>query len=511
MLILDTKQTKKLEEEYISGGVENIKLMTTAGGSVAKFVREKYNSDGHAVAVLCGKGNNGGDGFAAAKKLAECGSKVRIILVSGQPATDDAIDLFGRADRAGIKSLSYILDEEKDEAVKTIAAADFIIDAMVGSGFEGELHPDIAEIVKLANMSTATKIAIDVPTGVNADTGEVPDIAFCADATVTFTTKKPCHTIYPGAGYCGSVVTVNIGISENGISSDEAALESLDYQYVRLCFPTRKANTNKGDYGKLLLVAGNEVMPGAAILASRSACQSGVGLVRLATAQQNIVAVASQNPDCTYVALSGASELAKESRRTLKEAVKNATAVAVGCGLGRNSVTDEIVKLVLEYSQVPMIFDADAIDSLSRLTGELKNAKAPIIITPHPGEMARLTGTTPDDIQQHRLNIAKNYAAEHGIYVVLKGANTIVACPNGKTYVNLTGNPGMSKGGMGDVLTGLMGSLLAQSMTPEDAAACAVYLHSFCGDRAAKRYSEHAMTPSDIIYEFQPIFLEIER
>ena len=511
MLILDTKQTKALEEEYISGGVENIKLMTTAGGSVAKFVREKYNSDGHAVAVLCGRGNNGGDGFAAAKKLAECGSKVRIILISGQPTADDAIDLFGRADRAGIKSLSYNLEEEKDEVIKTIAAADFIIDAMVGTGFEGQLQPHVAELVKLANSSTATKIAVDVPTGVNADTGEVDDIAFCADATVTFTTMKPCHTIYPGAGYCGNVVTVNIGISENGISSDEAALESLDYQYVRLCFPPRKANTNKGDYGKLLLIAGNEVMPGAAILASKAACQSGAGLVRLATAQQNILTVASQNPDCTYVALSGENELAKESRRALKEAVKSATAVALGCGLGRNGVTDEIVKLVLEYCEVPMIFDADALDSLSRMSDEVKNAKAPIIITPHPGEMARLTGKTPDEIQQHRLNTAKDYASEHNLYVVLKGANTIIACPNGKTYVNLTGNPGMSKGGMGDVLTGVMGSFLAQNMTPEDAAACAVYIHSFCGDRAAKRYSEHAMTPSDIIYEFQAIFMEIER
>lgn len=512
MLILDSVKTKDLEMQFVEAGTENIKLMTAAGGAVAKFIFEQYtNVEGKAVAVLCGGGNNGGDGFAAAKKLSELSYKARIILTHGYPTAPDAYDLLGRAERGGIKILDYTVEGDREEIIKTLNAADFIIDAVSGAGFHGEMESKLAGLIHTVNLLHGKKIAIDMPTGVDSDTGEADENSFCAEATVTFTSMKPGHIIFPGAGFCGNVFTANIGIDINSVSFDEAAMEAVDYHAVRLCFQPRKQNTSKGDYGKLLLVCGSVTMPGAAVLASRSACASGAGLVQVATAAQNIPIVAANNPDCTYVALNGTEELEKDSRRALKEAIKSADAIAVGCGLGQTPLSEEIVKMVLEFSEVPTVLDADALNIIAKSPEMLENVRAQLILTPHPGEMSRLTGIDTQDIQRSRLRIVREFAAEKKVYTVLKGANTIMVTPEGKVSVNLSGNPGMSKGGTGDVLTGLIGSLLAQGMTPEDAVECGVFIHSSCGDRAAKKFSMHAMTPMDIVYEYNSVFLEIER
>lgn len=510
-MILDSKKTKEIEEACVSGGVEHIELMTRAGTAVAKLAIENFDAGRKSVAVLCGRGHNGGDGFAAARVLAKSGAKVRVLLTHGYPTAADDIDLFGRAERAGIKCLLYTVDEDRDEFVKTLNIADIIIDAVCGTGFSGELDENLKTVFAYVNSSRAKVISVDLPSGVYADSGSAADGAVDADATVTFTTKKPCHIIHPGAERCGRVFVADIGI-DVAVPISEAAVEVPDFQSVRLCFPPRRSNTHKGDYGKLLAICGSETMPGAAVFAVKAAARTGVGLIKNVISEKCITAVASHVADCTYVALQSKPNYLNETdREKIISELRSADACLIGCGLGVTDRTRQLVELVIENAEIPLIIDADALNCIAEASDILKKSKADIIITPHPGEMAWLIGTSADEVQNNRLKTAKDFADNYGVTVVLKGANTIVALPNDKIYVNTTGNPGMARGGSGDVLAGIIASLRAQKMTTADAASCGVYIHGECGDRAAVKLSVHAMTPVDIIDMLPSLFIELER
>lgn len=512
MLILDSKKTKEVENICVEGGTEHIELMTRAGTAVAKFVLENFDAGRKSVAVLCGRGHNGGDGFVVARLLAKNGAKVRLLLTHGYPTEADDVDLFGRAERAGMKCLLYTVDEDRDEFIKTLGAADIIIDAVCGTGFSGELSESLENIFKYVNESRAKVISIDLPSGVHADTGSAAKGAVNADSTVTFTTKKPCHVIYPALQHCGKVYVADIGIDTSFVPISESALEVYDFQNARLCFPPRRSNTHKGDYGRLLVIAGSENMPGAAVFAINAAAHSGVGLIKCAIPEKCITAVASHCADCTYLGLQSKSQYLNENdREELIKEIKNSTACLIGCGMGISDRTRQILELVLKNSEIPLIIDADALNCLSENLDLLGKAKSEIIITPHPGEMARLIGTSTEEVQNNRLKTAKSFASNYNVTAVLKGANTIIAMPDGKVYANTTGNAGMAKGGSGDVLAGLIASFRAQKLCASDAAACGVYIHGECGDRSAKKYSVRAMTPSNIIEMLPSLFLELER
>ncbi len=510
-MILDSKKTKEIEEACVAGGVEHIELMTRAGTAVAKLAIENFDAGRKSVAVLCGRGHNGGDGFAAARVLAKSGAKVRVLLTHGYPTAADDIDLFGRAERAGIKCLLYTVDDDREEFIKTLNIADIIIDAVCGTGFSGELDENLKTVFAYVNSSRAKVISVDLPSGVYADSGSAADGAVDAEATVTFTTKKPCHIIHPGAERCGKVFVADIGI-DVAVPISEAAVEVPDFQSVRLCFPPRRSNTHKGDYGKLLAICGSETMPGAAVFAVKAAARTGVGLIKNVISEKCISAVASHVPDCTYVSLQSKPNYLNETdREKIISELRSADACLIGCGLGVTDRTRQLVELVIENAEIPLIIDADALNCIAEASDILKKSKADIIITPHPGEMARLIGTSTDEVQNNRLKTAKDFADNYGVTVVLKGANTIVALPNDKIYVNTTGNPGMARGGSGDVLAGIIASLRAQKMTAADAASCGVYIHGESGDRAAAKLSVHAMTPIDIIDMLPSLFIELER
>ena len=517
MLLLDNAGTKLAEELHAAAGTPHIKMMETAGGSAARFIAEKLLAgelmSGKSAAVVCGKGNNGGDGFVCAKKLAEAGAAVRIILAEGPPLTDDSIDLLGRCERFDIKTLSYTDESQREECEWCIGKADIIVDAIFGAGFHGEPGELTSALIEKINLASANVVAIDIPSGVSANSGEIADTCVRAAHTVTFTSMKPGHVVHPGASYCGQITVCSIDIDENHISAAESKMETVDFHEVKLCFRKRPNNTSKKDFGTLMAVCGSAGMSGAALFAGKAAAGSGAGLVRIALPRQIYPIVASSLPDPVYIPIGTDDRgfLSASDADKILEGISGATACLIGCGLGNHKGIDGLLEIILDNLYIPAVFDADALNIISKNLAMLKKAKAPIIMTPHPGEMARLAGCTVKEVQSRRLEIARGFAEDFGVHVVLKGANTICASPDGHIAVNLTGNPGMAKGGSGDVLAGLIGSLLAQGLPVFEACRCGVYIHGLAGDRAAQHFSQHAMTPMDIINEFSGVFLDIER
>ncbi len=513
MLILTKQQIKELEDAYVRSGLDHIKLMEAAGNAVGRFIHEKFGINGKSIAVLCGSGNNGGDGFMAAKKLLENGAKVCVLLADGMPGTPDAIDMYGRAERAGVTIIDCAAEEDNEKIDRLINEADIIVDAIYGLGFRDEPPALAAELINKVNLATADVISVDIPSGVSGDSGQVASVCVKAGYTITFTAMKPGHIIFPGAEYCGTVLCSNIGIDEAEAEAVPPQVMAVDYQNVRLCFSARKQNTYKGDYGSLLAVCGSYGMAGAAVLSGKAAVQSGVGLLRMVMPQSIYPVAAGQLLDAVYYPMKDSDEgtLCVDDCDRIIELASKQKACLVGCGLGHTEDIKELVgRLVLE-STVPLVLDADALNVLADDVMLLKEAQVPVIITPHAGEMGRLVRAEAEDVQKKRLALATEFASEFGVYVVLKGANTIIAAPDGTVRVNLNGNPGMAKGGSGDVLAGIIGSLLAQGLSPTDACECGVYIHGAAGDSAASHYSHHAMTPMDIILELPGVFLDIER
>lgn len=515
MLILNNAQTKKLEDIAVNdGGIEHIKLMENAGTAAFRFINDRIGVNNKSVAIVCGRGNNGGDGFAVAKRMLDGGAKVRVMLALGRPTTEDAYRLLEESEAAGIKTISYVGDDgERQEFAKTLEASDIIVDAIFGVGFHGTVSDTLEEVINMINLARGTVVSIDVPSGVDSDSGEVAGPCVRADYTVTFSTMKPGHVIYPAVDYCGHVHVAGIGIDERIIQEQEHHISTIDYQSVRMGFPLRGSNTHKGTFGKLLCICGSMGMAGSATFAGKAAVMSGVGMVEMAVPRDIYPIVAANLIDPVYVLLESNRKgtVSADSISLIREKMQSATAVMIGCGMGKGEDVSAVVEDVILNSEVPIIIDADGLNAIKDNLGVLSEAKAPIVMTPHPGEMARLVGKTNDEVQSQRLEVASSFAMTYGVYLVLKGANTVCANPDGRILINLTGNPGMSKSGSGDVLAGLLGSLLAQGMDPETAAAAAVHIHGMAGDKAAENFSQHAMTANDIIMEFSDIFADIEK
>ncbi|MBQ4629119.1 MAG: NAD(P)H-hydrate epimerase, partial [Clostridia bacterium] len=421
MKILDNEATKLLEENYVQSGVEHIKLMEAAGSCVARFIHDKYGLNGKNIAIVCGRGNNGGDGIACAKKLFEGGAKVIILLASGHPKTDDSIDLLGRAERMGLRYISYAVESERESFEKCITNADIIVDAIFGTGLKNKPDETVSEVIKLINLSKAKVVSVDVASGVCSDTGEVPGECVRANYSITFTTQKPCHVVYPGAEFCGKVLTASIGIDEDAVADAQSGMNTIDYQQIRLCFGKRKNNTSKGDYGKLLCVAGSRGMPGAAYFCSKAAVQSGVGLVRLATAESVYPIVAGSLHDAVYSPMTENEfgSISASFSDDILALCENSTAVLLGCGMGNNEETKKIVESVITNAKIPVILDADAINAIADNPEILCKRTSEVILTPHPGEMGRLVGKTAKEVQDSRFSTAKDFAAKYGVNIIL--------------------------------------------------------------------------------------------
>lgn len=509
MYILNNQQTRILENETAKSGIPHFSLMEFAGNAVARLIKKRFGAEEKRITVVCGCGNNGGDGFVVARKLFDAGAEVNVLLAAGEPTTHDAKIMFERIKERNIR----IIDFGDNAFEAALYEADVIVDAIFGIGFHGNARAPLSNVFELINRSRAVVVAVDVPSGVDSDNGQVSGECVKADHTVTFTTLKPAHVIFPAVDYCGEITTASIGVPEDIIQSLDTNIRAVDGEYVKSLIPNRKRNTNKGDFGKLLSVCGSVGMCGSAVMAAKAAVCSGAGLVRMAL-PKSLYPVASSQIVEPVMSVMDENELGTFSascKNKLLKSISASDACLIGCGLGMNDDVVELVSAVIETSEKPLVIDADGINAIAKNVDVLRKAKAPIIMTPHPGEMGRLLDKTAEEVQMQRMGVASSFAVTYGVYLVLKGANTIIADPDGKIYVNMTGNPGMSKAGSGDVLAGLIASLLVQGLSPLDAAVSGVYVHGAAGDEAAKDFSQHCMTPLNIIEKFPVIFKAIER
>jgi NAD(P)H-hydrate epimerase len=503
MKVLTCAQSRELEQSAVRHGMEYLELMENAGASAVRFLRKKFSLPDKRVVVLCGKGNNGGDGFVAARYLSELGAKVIAVVAEGLPVTEIAQTMYSRLNKTAVKVVSYFQDPEIVQPM--LASADFILDAIYGTGFHGSVPENLFPLFGAVEKSKAIVVALDSPSGAVCDTGAVEGKCMEADYTISFSTLKVGHLMQPALSYCGQVVVVPIGVDSNLIRRQESSLEVTEMDEVRAMFPPRDPESNKGDYGRLLCVCGSEGMAGAAVLSGSAALRCGTGIVEEALPRSIYPIAASRLTEAVFTLME-----TERYREQLLSALNRSSACLIGCGIGKGEAASSCLNLVLKNARVPLIIDADGINLLAENIHKLEAVKAPVILTPHPGEMARLLKTTAEDVQAHRLEYAQRFAREHNVVLVLKGAGTIIAEPSGMTHLNMTGNAGMARGGSGDVLAGMIASLAAQRMEPAKAAVGAVYLHGMAGNLCAQEYSKTAMLPTDMVSMLPRVFLELE-
>ena len=493
MKIIDRQTMKNAEELAYKSGISYLRLMENAGTATARFIRETLPVNQKSVVVVCGQGNNGGDGFVAARKLFENSAKVSVILAGGIPYTKDAKAMFERLGDE-ITVIDYL--DFEDTCNRLILNCDILVDAVFGTGFSRAPDNITKRLFETMNESNATTFSVDIPSGIVCDTGEIKTTCVKADYTITFQALKPCHVLPPSNEFCGKTAAVQIGISER-IMED---LPFIANTVSKPVFAKRRKNDHKGSFGTGLSICGSYGMPGASVIAAKSALRTGIGLLKMACVKENYEISATNVPEAVLIPCQGnGGKYAFGEINLLKEHLEKTTAILIGCGIGLSRDNREIIKELISVSTVPMIIDADGINSIAPCIDIIKQAKAPIILTPHIKEMSRLTSKSVEEIEATRFDTAREFANRYQVYLVLKGANTIIATPKGDLFVNLLGNPGMAKAGSGDMLSGILLALLAQGYEVANAVKMAVWLHSRVGDMAAERFSETSMLPTDMI------------
>ncbi len=515
MLVVTSKQMYQAECNAVQRGISFPQLMENAGQACADIIIRHFcitKETPRKVLIISGKGKNGGDGFVIARKLWENGCDVTVMLACGEPKAKDAADMFSLVESTSAEIIRY--DNNVTVLKPYIDKAEIIVDAVFGTGFSGSLDQPLSVLAKAINASAAKKVAIDVPSGANCDSATIEGTVFNADITIAISAYKPIHIIKPCNTCCGRVVVANIGITKDDFEKlDTVVCKTVDVKEVKAMLPKRKPVSNKGTYGHALCVCGSMKMSGAATLAVNGALRSGAGLVTAAFPQSAYPAIAPKLTESLLLPLESAFDgsFAFSASSAIVEASKRATSVLLGCGIGFTKDTTRLVQNLIKEIKVPMIIDADGINAVSTNIDILKEAKAPIIMTPHPGEMSRLCGKSIAEILANPVSVAYEFAQEHGITLVLKGANTVVcSAEKEEIYVNTTGNSGLAKGGSGDLLAGMTASFLAQGMDAYSACVCAVYLHGLCADLVAEKTSMRGMLPSDVLNYLPTLFSKFE-
>lgn len=493
-------------EEY---GIPGIVLMENAGLRVVETIRA-ICPQGYVV-ILCGSGNNGGDGFVAARHLLR-ERDVRVWLTAAPESyRGDARTNLDILCKLGVPLFSLREAGALARLEAELAGAELVVDALLGTGVNREVDPLLAAIIETVNRKARSVLAVDVPSGVCADTGRILGVAVRADLSVTFALPKRGLLLYPGAAYTGRLEVVDIGIPPALLSGHGMSLITL--KKASLLLPGRPSNAHKGTFGSVLLVAGSPGMPGAAVLAARAALRGGCGLVYAATPRSVQTVVASQVAEAITVPLpeNKRGRLQADALPVLREKWRSCHALAVGPGMTRDEEALPVLAGILRECDLPVVLDADALNLLANQPELMRERTSPTVLTPHPGEAARLLGCTPDDVQADRVGAAVELAQRFKAVAVLKGAHTVVAEPGGTVSLNLTGNSGMSTAGSGDILTGLLVSLLAQRMEPLYAAWLAVCLHGLSGDIAAEQIDESSLVAGDITDHISQAYLRLRK
>ena len=524
MKILSVDQMNRIDERTSAQfGISSLILMENAGFQLFRALEQSFLGDlcEQSFAVFCGKGNNGGDGFVLARLLAQHGCRVEVYLLGtvGEVSGDAQINL-----SALLKSNRQVVEVDQDswgEIVPGLGGFTVAVDAMLGTGLSKPLGGLYTLVVEELNRLDLFRLAVDIPTGMGADSMEEPDLCFRADLTVTFTAPKIAHFLSPAREHLGKIQVVPIGTPDVLLDSKEWNVSVISPDIARAGLPERRADTHKGSYGHVAVVAGSRDKPGAACLTSWAVLRAGSGLVTCFTARSAQPIVAASHAEIMTVSLDETPQgaISGGGGFLYEELLAERAAVAIGPGLGRAPETVSLVMALLSSLEVPIVLDADGINALEGDTEKLRRSvERPLVLTPHPGEFSRLSGIPTADVRKNRLEIASRFSHEFQLWLVLKDYRTLVATPDGQVLVCPGGNPGMATAGSGDVLTGIVASLTGAAWTAghrsvEDltnSVAAAVYLHAGAGDLAAASESMPSLTSTSILDHLGQAFSDLE-
>lgn len=504
MRVVTAAQMRELDraamDEY---GIPGLVLMENAGLAVVRVLREMLGGFANRrVAIFAGKGNNGGDGLVVARHLFNAGAEVKLLLLARpEEITGDAGVNLAVWRKMGQPVYTVASGEDLNAVRLFLVGADAVVDAIFGTGFHGTAREPAAGVIETINAGGRPVVAVDIPSGLEADTGQVHGPCVRAAHTVTFALPKLGLVQEPGRSHTGVLHVMDISIPSLLLEPGAPGRYLITAAMVRGWLPARPAWAHKGDCGRVLVLAGSRGMAGAACLTALGAARAGAGLTVLAVPAGIQDVVAGKLTEMITAGLPQTNEctLARDARREILARLENAGALALGPGLSRHLETVALVRELLPALRLPGVIDADGLNALAGDTGLLGRVRAPLVLTPHPGEMARLIGRTTAEIQAGRLKAAEEAAAAYGKVVLLKGAATLIASPDGFTYINPSGNPGMATGGSGDVLTGVIAALLARGLDAARAAAAGAYLHGLAGDLAAREKGMYGLLAGDIV------------
>lgn len=468
-------------------GIPSIVLMENAGRGTVDLICLKFGDlRGRIVTIFAGPGNNGGDGLVIARHLHQIGAVVKVfLLVPPERLTGDAAANLNIVLKLPI-SFSLLLADEDFKKVRVVAdQSDVLVDALFGSGLKREISGNFAKVVDVINESGRPVVAVDIPSGLDGDTGR--PFAKCVRAmiTATYGLAQPGHVVYPGVEFIGELHVIDIGIPAKAVEEEQITTELLQRDLVGKLIPLRGPDAHKGSFGHVLIIAGSQGKTGAAILAGHGALRSGSGLVTMCVPGELNHILETSLLEAMTVPMGSAWFFSLADYAAVQSVAVGKNAILVGPGIGTEDETAQLIKKVYQEIDLPMVVDADGLNVLAHDFSEMSKPSAVRILTPHPGEMARLMNCSVKEVQAERLGAASSFAVENGVIVVLKGAATVVAGPNGAIAINPTGNSAMATGGMGDVLSGIIVSLLGQGLSPWRAACLGVYVHGLAADRLA--------------------------
>ena len=520
MKVVTAAEMCQIDQDTIEGiGIPGIVLMETAGSAIVRAIEQHYPAC-RRIGILAGKGNNGGDGIVIARQLAHAGRDVHLFLVSPPESfTGEAHINLQIAKNLKLQIIELIPDTSKHknpsekggfsrEATLThLVSCELLVDAILGTGLRGEVRDPIATIISAINNLPISTLSVDLPSGLDADTGNPLGTCVQADRTVTIGLPKRGLLVHPGAELTGELEVTDIGFPEQVIEAQDIKANWTTASQAAKWVPRRPAASHKGTYGRVCIVAGSTGMTGAAALASEAALRAGAGLVTLAVPKHLNPILESLLPEVMTLPMpeTEAGSLAASGTSTILEfAERTKSVLAIGPGLSQNPETTTLVHQLVRENQeqglgLRMVIDADGLNALAQTKELLSFLNGEAVLTPHPGEMARLTNTSIPTLEADRISTAQQFANKHSVTLVFKGAPTVTGTPNGDVWINSTGNPGMATGGMGDLLTGIIAGLMAQGISSEKAAALGVYLHGLAGDIAAEKLGMHGLIASDVL------------
>ncbi|MDD2903870.1 MAG: NAD(P)H-hydrate dehydratase [Syntrophales bacterium] len=511
MKLVTAAEMRELDRQAIEElGIPSPVLMENAGRTTYQILRQEFPGLTGPVAVVAGRGNNGGDGSVVARYLAQAGVPVAIFLVAARDQVQgDALVNLEIAGRLGIEIVEVQEEKDINLLAHRLARSGLIVDALLGTGLNSEVKGLYRLVIEEINHLRPPVLAVDIPSGLSADTGQPLGAAVQAQVTVTYGWPKIGQILPPGRDYVGRLWQVDIGIPPELTRDIPGELATA--REIRPLLPPRPWGGHKGTFGHLVVLAGSEGKTGAATMTSEGALRSGAGLVTLgipASLNDILEAKLTEAMTLPLPEALGSRALGLKALEPLLNFLLQKTALALGPGLGTHKETQELVRHLARHLPLPLVIDADGINALAGEFETLTDAAGPRILTPHPGEMARFLDLTTREVQENRLLTAREAAARTNAVVVLKGAQTLVADPLGRVSINTTGNPALASGGTGDVLTGLIGGFLAQGLTPWDAARLGVYLHGLAADFFAAQYGPRGLIAGDLVAVFPEVMHE---